>query len=133
MEEFREIVLRCLCDINKRIEHTTKACEGMCDEDITEVMKTYPELKFDLSYNDEFNYNFKIPRLWLGSGQFSAFATTWTTSPHEIYDDTFNRYLCEGNLYDGIPDDKTTLFKLRFFLENISFEEDLSTLQVAPL
>jgi len=132
METFRQNVLRCLHEINKRIEHTTKACEGVCDEDITEVMKNFPDLKFDLIYEDDFNYHFKIPRLFLESGPFTAVATTWKSSNREIYYENFDKYLWEGYLYDGIPDDKTIFFKLRFFLENIRFEEDLTTLQIAP-
>lgn len=134
MEYFRESVLKCIVDINKRIEHTTKACDGECSKDISDVMKNYPDIKFESYVTDELYYNFKISHIIFSLNGFDAFATTWLISPYEVI---------EGNLYDGKQDDKTTFYKLRFFLKGIYFEdsegnctyyaEDLTHLCTAPL
>jgi hypothetical protein len=143
MEFFKQKVLNCIAEINEQLGNTTKLSHGKGDEEIEIIMKKYSDIFYTIKKDQIEDYNINVVSIMFYNDSFIANITTWLSSPREIYDETFQRYLPEGYLYDG--DLNNNIF--RFFLvdilsrrrmingkyPHIEYEANLSKLKVASL
>ncbi len=139
MDKFKNTIFQIITDINKHVDNTTKICNGECFKDIEMVMKNYPELCYTIKIEENEDYHINTVFIRITNASFIANVYSWFQSLREIYDDTFNRYLPEGYLYDGdLSKNILRVFLIDILTKrgkypNVVYETNQSSLKVASL